>query len=445
MEIGLLQRQTTSLVMTQELRQALHLLQYSSVDVIAYLREQALENPLLELHERSTLSRERELDGTRPIRQTVSSDDKQAALQNVPQRGRTLADELHEQLIESPTLSENDKCELTYLIGNLREDGYLGEELPQLCADRKIAESEGERLLAILQSFEPAGVGARSLGECLALQLKRMPDCHPLAIDIVLNHLEALAARKWKQLAKQYGVAVQDIQQLYDQLKELDPKPGLRYSKETAIYVQPDVLMAKDESGKLLVFMNDDILPAIRVHEEYDHLLKQQVETSAYAKQKKQHVEWLKRSLEQRQQTVRRVAEVLASEQADYLLQPNGVLKPLTLNDVAQVLGIHESTVSRATANKYAQTPRGLVELKGLFSAHVSKSDTQLTNHHVKVWLKEMISVEDKSKPLSDQKLAEQLRIEKGVALSRRVVAKYRDELGILPSSKRKRYNERTG
>ncbi|WP_078392186.1 RNA polymerase factor sigma-54 [Shouchella patagoniensis] len=438
MEIGLYQKQTTNLVMTQELRQAIYLLQYSTMDVCSYLEEQALENPLLELREPAR----QENDEMSRFAPSMSSDEKHAALENLSTEVYSLNQHLRSQLVGISGLSQTTLQHLHYLIDSLRDDGYLSDSIERISTRLGIGHEAGERLLHLLQALEPAGVGARCLGECIALQLKKHSNVHPLAAEMALTEIGALAERKWKQLAKKFDISIQEIQLIYDQIKQMDPKPGLAFYQEPTVYAAPDVYIT-GHSNEVVVYLNSDVLPSIRIQEEYKRLLEEHDETKQYAKQKGQHVDWLKKSLEQRQQTILRVTEVLANVQRDYLFSQNGTLKPLTLFDIAQELDIHESTVSRATAHKYAQTPKGLIELKTLFTANISKTNGALTNQSVKAWLKELINAEDKQKPLSDQKLVERLKEDKQISLSRRVIAKYRDELGILSSAKRKRYDER--
>lgn len=434
MEIGLFQKQTTQLVMTQELRQAIHLLQYSTMDVWSYLEELALENPLLEL----VNSRHEQIGFELPS--SYTSDEKQAALENISRDSIDLSQHLKEQLMQFH-FSVADERFMIYLIDNLKEDGYL-IDFEQVCDRADVDIESGERLLNMLQSLEPAGIGARSLGECLALQLMKKSDMHPSAIDIVLNEIEDLASRKWKQLAKKYECTLFDIQLIYDQIKKLNPKPGLAYSSEPVIYIEPDVYITVIDND-LQVHLNQDVFPMMRIQAEYRDLLEQDESSKDYAKQQKNQVDWLKKSLKQREQTIIKVTEAIVQVQREYLLGHKAVLKPLTLFDIAEEIGVHESTVSRATVNKYAQTSKGLVELKSFFSSTLSKENEGLTHHSVKQWISEFIHTENKQKPLSDQQLVEQLQKEKQITVSRRVIAKYRDELGILSSTKRRRYEER--
>ncbi|WZY00528.1 RNA polymerase factor sigma-54 [Bacillus sp. FSL W7-1360] len=437
MELGLFQQQKMSLVMTQSLKQAIHLLQYSATDVMAYLEEQALENPLLEVVPLKETKRDDYIGQV-----TVSSDQKHAALENTARSYTTLYEALRFQVLDLAGVTKEEKKHLHYLIDCLQEDGYFRDDLADICEKRGLTLVDGEHLLALIQSLEPAGVGARSLGECLALQLVRIPDCDPLAPEIVRIHLECLAERKWRQLAQQFSVDIDRIQTIYDCVKTLHPKPGACFATEPTVYTVPDVYIMKEEN-ELLVAMNQTVLPTVRIQEEYRRLLFTNGETKAYAKEKAQHIEWLKKSLTYRTQTIERVVEMIARHQRHYLLHPQGQLRPLTLANVAEALDLHESTVSRATANKVVQTPRGTFWLKHFFTSNINKTSGMVTQQSVKQWLRETIAKEDRYQPLSDQSLTELLQEERGMTLSRRVVAKYRTELGILSSAKRRRYAER--
>lgn len=264
---------------------------------------------------------------------------------------------------------------------------------------------------------------------------------HPVTKAIILNDLEKLAARKWKELSKTYRVAMLDIQEIYDVIRTLQPRPGISFYTEPTVYIEPDVHFTLF-NGEILVSTSSTIVPTIEVNNEYKELLQLDQQTRRYCNEKEQQIEWLLTSLKQREKTILQVAEVISYIQAPYFMSKQGQLQPMTLQMIATELDIHESTVSRATANKYAQTPRGLIELKSLFSARASAINESISNSSVKSLLKQMIEIENKEKPLSDQQIVELLKTNEGISLSRRVIAKYRDELGILSSVKRKRYDD---
>ena len=428
MEMGLFLQQSTSLVMTQELKQAIQLLQFSSAEIRDFLKEQALENPLIELNDKVI---------SHPLfhqHEKITSDAKHRALENQP-ANKSLQDILVEQLSEMQ-INDRNREHLQYVIDSIDENGYLMISIEEFCTEQDLTVQLAESCIQMIQDMEPAGVGARDLGECLLLQLKRSTEKSELAEQIVANHMEQLAAKKWKELSAHYQVEVSDIQKVNDLILQLDPYPGRSYSKDLSHFVAADVAIMMNDDGEPVVTVIDSLLGSIKVNQEYKtQLMNSGGECADYAKAKTQEAQWLIQSLTQRQQTIRRAAEVIAVHQQSFLATKQGELNSLTLKEVALVMGVHESTVSRATSNKYAQTPRGLIELKSMFSSGYQSISKQT----LKAWLKEFIQNEDKHHPLSDQELVS-LYKQKDVDLSRRVIAKYRGELGIESSAKRKRY-----
>ncbi|MDV2886218.1 RNA polymerase factor sigma-54 [Alkalihalophilus pseudofirmus] len=445
MQFGLFQQQTTTLIMTQQLRQAINLLQYSTTDLSAFIHEQALENPLIDLQDQASMQAGSESSyiGASAPRSgsTRKSEDEASPIDYALVDHKSLSEHLVSQAGEI-ALSEELERQLQYFIFSLREDGYFCRPFEEVCSDLAISTEEGEDVLRILQSFEPAGVGARSLSECLLLQLKHLSNKAPLAEIIVSRHMEDLASKKWKTLAAELDVTMSDIQDVYDLIQTLDPRPGTQYSGEPTNYLIPDLSITW-KNGELFVQLIDDSLPPIRLNRDYEQLLHRsnQAEATEYAKQKYQQIQWLLKSIEQRQQTIKKVAEAIVRHQRNFFESKSGVLKPLTLKDIAEEIDMHESTVSRATTHKYAQTPRGLYELKAFFTSSVKNGFGESTSSQsIKELIKELIAGESKQKPLSDQKIVTWLESEKGITVSRRAIAKYRDELGIPSSSKRKRY-----
>ncbi|MFB4210440.1 RNA polymerase factor sigma-54 [Shouchella sp. JSM 1781072] len=433
MELGLFQKQTINLVMTHELRQAIHLLQYSTVDVRSYLEELALENPLLEIKKAFLQENQKQFSG-------VTSDEKHRALENTPEMNGTLKEFLADQLVDLG-LTSVEKNQMKRLIESLDDDGYLVETQAEYCKWLCCTEDEFDLLVKKLQSLEPAGVGAYSLAECLFLQIERLNLAHPKTEAIVLYELDKLAERKWKQLAKIYNITMLDVQEIYDLVRSLHPRPGASFYSAPTMYVEPDVYLTIHQD-ELVVTANSHMLPNIEMNQEYKQLLQVDQESRRYCHEKEQQIDWLLTSLKQREKTILQVAEVISNIQASYFLSKQGQLQPMTLQMIATELDIHESTVSRATANKYAQTPRGLIELKSLFSARASTQSEDVSNSSVKLMLKKLVEKENKEKPLSDQQIVEILMEHENISLSRRVIAKYRDELGILSSVKRKRYQD---
>lgn len=432
MELGfsLKQEQTLKLTLTPQLRQAIEILQLSSVELLEYLHEQQMENPMIELE--GLYYYIHDVPGvTAPREKGDSVADPQVA------SFLTLHERLEEQLMDFP-LTEELKAVCSFLIGNVDERGYLDISSHEAAAILGVEERVVEQAIAWLQQMDPPGVCARNLQECLLLQLRRTSPDDWLAIRLAEEALEELAQGKIQLLAQRYGVTPSEVQQAYDRIQALSPYPGLAYSAEAPRYLLPDVQIEK-VNGEYVVIMLDHWLPHFRINPGYHQLLQQSDQQVAdYLREKLNAALWIAKCIEQRRQTLYRVVECLVAEQKEFLEKGPAYLRPLTLKQVAEKLGMHESTVSRATSGKYAQTPLGLIELKAFFT-HSLGTEDDVSPERAKLRLKALIDGEDKRKPLSDQKLAELLAAE-GIPLSRRTVAKYREEMRIPSSAKRKRY-----
>ncbi|MFZ4450943.1 RNA polymerase factor sigma-54 [Salibacterium aidingense] len=448
LEMGLHQKQTMNLVMTQELRQAISLLQLSTLELNNYIEEAALENPLMEIEEQESPMREEPRYDMPVMWKDEPSDSQEYQDRDDFSPFDQLKDareRISDYLIHQIRLLPADPLELKllkYLAGNVSDQGYLEGTYEETAAVFSISPEQYEYAVARLQSLEPAGVAARSLGECLLLQLERISPRKPLTEKVVSEHLEALGERNWRSLADKLGVTLLDIQAVYDDIQELDPHPGAGFGGENPVRLVPDVYVER-EGERFTVRLHDEGLPRIRMNRHYRHLLEQKAEGEAaeYAKKKYKQLVWLLKSIDQRQQTIRSITEAIVEFQRDFFRDGSSAMKPLTLRDVAEEAEVHESTVSRTTTNKYVQTPHGLFELKYFFSAGMNNHEGEQTSTFaIKNMIKDVVKHEDKQKPLSDQKISSFIETEKGISVSRRAVAKYRDELSIPASSKRKRY-----
>jgi RNA polymerase sigma-54 factor len=302
-----------------------------------------------------------------------------------------------------------------------------------------------EKVLKVIQTFHPAGVAARNLAECLLLQLQAYGKQNPLAEAIIENHLDDLARGRLHKIAQTLSISVYEAQDICDMIKSLDPRPGLQYSDNNDIkYIIPDILVEKIE-GEYIVIVNDLHLPRLTVSQLYENILRQpemfSPEARKYMQDKMESAVWLIKSIEQRRMTLYRVARCIVDIQRDFLDKGVKHLKPITLKDVADIVQVHESTVSRATTNKYVQTPQGLFELKYFFSTGVVSYGTEnkVSSKSIKYMIDEIIKSEDPTRPLSDKAIAELIE-KKGIKISRRTVAKYRQEMGIASTITRKRY-----
>jgi RNA polymerase sigma-54 factor len=432
MRAELWQEQRLQLSLTKELVQAIELLQYSALDLEAFLYEQSLENPFLEIRRSRAQGRGGRTD----------KDPKQW-LENIGARTETLAGHLLAQL-PGLKLEKRDERAARYVIASLDEDGYLRVPLDELAARFSMSEQEAERGLRLVQTLDPPGVGARGLAECLLLQLKRRPERDELAETIVRDHFLPFAEKAWKALAKQLGVGLGELQRVFELIRTLDPRPGLQYANEAPPLVVPDLLVGRGPDGEWFIAYNEAVHPELGWNREYEQRVAASGDPQAerFAKEKYRQFAWLAKSLEQRKQTLLRLMAVIVERQRPCLEFGLAALKPMTMREVAEELGVHESTVSRAVRHKYVQTPFGTIELRRFFSNAATAKETieAASSAQVKAIIQELIAAEDRQAPLSDQQLADLLRGRYGIAISRRTVAKYREQLRIPSSAKRKQY-----
>ena len=329
-----------------------------------------------------------------------------------------------------------------FLIGNVDPDGCLRATLDEVCAAVPCAMETAEKALALLQSFDPCGVGGRDLAEILLLQARAANIATPLLVELVTHRFAELGSKPAALLARQMNVPVEEIQQALDWIRSLDPKPGRAYDSSRTIYVEPDVAVVKVEDEYVVLF-NDDGLPRLRVSALYRRMLLARDgaldgEGKSYLREKMRAAQWLLKSLDQRKRTIVRVAESIVKKQHEFFDYGVAYLKPLVLRDVAEDIGMHESTVSRVVSNKWMATPRGLVPMKFFFhSAIASSMGEDVSSLAVKGKIRSLVEAEDPAHPLSDARLAE-LLLRDGIRIARRTVAKYREELRIPASSIRR-------
>ncbi|AFM43418.1 RNA polymerase, sigma 54 subunit, RpoN/SigL [Desulfosporosinus acidiphilus SJ4] len=461
---GLSLEQTQKLIMTPELRQAITILQLSALELSTYVEEQLLENPLLETQE-ETLDAKGDSENNsaeeHPIedkwevdwhdyfhdqeenhirQERVTPDEKQRFdpfVAAAPTLQEYLLEQLHVQKI-SASLAVAE-----YIVGNLDDNGGLTLTLEDIARETQVTLEVAEKALAAVQALDPLGVGARSLEECLRLQLPLIPNC-PTELPELLKHLEDLAAGRLQKIAHTMKLSITRVQELADLLRKLDPKPGVRFSGPGDVrYIVPDVVI-EEVGGEFIILVNDVTVPRLGINKTYREALSHEGETDTrkFVEQKLNAAAWLIRSIEQRRLTLYKVANAIVKWQTDFLRHGIQYLKPLTLRDIAEEIGVHESTVSRATSHKYVQTPRGIYEFKFFFANGMGRghnNDSNITTEKIKLALREIISAENPKSPYSDQKLADLLKA-KDMEISRRTVAKYRDELGIPTTTVRKRY-----
>jgi RNA polymerase sigma-54 factor len=432
MKIGLIQEQSLKLKMTQELQQAITLLQYSSAELLSYVQEISMENPLIEVKETYSYSS--------PYRQSSAKSDKQSFIENSCKEKTSLREHLRNQLIDF-SMNKKERACLDLLIDAIDSNGYLKDDLENLASVLNVSEELLESKLYFLQSLEPAGVGARSLQECILLQLRRLPVRNVTAETIISDHFRSFAEKSWKDLSKKINVSINEIQEIQYLIKKLEPRPGLKYESDESTYVKPDIII-KRSNNELQIIYNDSLLPQLIFNQpiEPDGANTLDLETKDYYSKKLTQGKWLQKAIEQRKETMINVMKVITQKQKDYFIHGKSLLKPLTLKEIADTLEIHESTVSRTVKDKFVQTPHGLVSMKSFFSNKLDEVSGEISTTSVKIKLKELIDSEDKKKPLSDQKIANGLKDRYGITISRRTVTKYREQLNIPTSAIRKQY-----
>lgn len=345
-------------------------------------------------------------------------------------------------------------------IGNINEDGYLTCSLEEILSGindvvAKAAEREGYegdlpfytmaevlQALETVQALDPAGVGARDLRECLLLQLRDLKQEESLQYRLVRDAFEELIAHRWSEISKRYGISPADVQHASDEVAKLDPKPGLRYSSASDGYIVPDMVVEKID-GAYHVFVNDSNLPRLKISKAYQEIARDKKkfdgENKEFISSKLNSANWMIQAIEQRRQTMLKVMNYIVERQRDFFEKGVRALKPLTLREVADVIGMHESTVSRVTNEKYVQTPRGVLPLKFFFSSGLSTTGGEdVSARGIRDQIEKLVSNEDPRNPLTDQAIVQILQ-EGGVHIARRTVAKYRDQLGVLSARMRKR------
>jgi len=342
-------------------------------------------------------------------------------------------------------LNDEERRHAELIIGSLDDDGFLGTTVEDLAISTGEDLSSLKDVLATIQEFDPIGIAARNLNECLWLQLRRLGRGESLAATLVLHHLDQLAAHKYSDIAKALKTPIDQIEKESRLISTLDPKPGRRFAPDATSYVTPEVTIIRNDDNEYVVIMNNDYVPRLHVSEHYRSLMHDTGTTTdvkQYIRDKVRSSLFLIKSINQRQQTIFNIATEIVRVQKEFL--DNGIshLRPLTMAEVAAVVGVHETTVSRAISGKYMQTPRGTFEMKYFFTpGYKTASGQTVSNETIKDTIANMVAEEDSDAPLSDQSIAKKLE-DTGFKVARRTIAKYREELKILPSHLRKGYSK---
>lgn len=376
-----------------------------------------------------------------PLRASAEEEEKRQFMFDSLVAGTSLQEVLLEQVRESKLPKEQWPI-AEMLIGNVDEYGYLKATLEELSASTGVAAEQIEQVLKVIQSFEPAGVAARDLRECLMLQLERAGQQDSLEYRIVKDFMDALGKRRIPEIARGTGTEVDEVQDALENIARLEPRPGRAYLPDNDQYILPEVFVHRS-GDEYVVSTNNEHIPHLRISNTYKDLMAQgqnSPEVRNYIREKIRAGKFLIKSLHQRQQTILNIAREIVHRQREFMEKGVAFLKPLTMIQIAHVVGVHETTVSRAVSGKYMQTPQGIFEMKYFFTAGIQTANGDgLSNTSVKDMIADIFKAEDPGKPLSDQEVVKMLE-EKGIMIARRTVAKYRTELNILPSNLRKVY-----
>ncbi|PYK36664.1 MAG: RNA polymerase sigma-54 factor [Verrucomicrobia bacterium] len=353
----------------------------------------------------------------------------------------TLQQHLVAQLNQT-TLEADDRKAAELIIGNIDDNGFLQSTPEEMALSSGVPKEDFEKMLALIQSFSPRGVGARDLRECLLIQLQRDGRESSLEYRIVSEHMEDLGRRRFSEIARRMGISVEEVQSAADKIARLNPRPGQAFTAAPQNYVLPDATVEKVD-GDYQVVLNNEQIPHLRISNLYKDIIAQGnngAEVKDYIRDKIRSGKFLIRSIHQRQQTISNIAQQIVSRQRDFLEHGPSHLKPMTMAEIADAVGVHETTVSRAVSGKYMATPQGIFEMKYFFtSGYQTATGESMSNTSVKEAILDLVKHENGSAPLSDQQLVEILT-ERGIPIARRTVAKYRTELNILPSHMRRKY-----
>ncbi len=362
--------------------------------------------------------------------------------ENIVSRGMSLAEHLEWQL-KMENLSERELKIAEYIIHNINDDGYLEVEIPEIAKNLNVAVEDIDEIREVIMRLDPVGCGALNLIECLFAQARVQEERSPLLERIIRDHLEDLQNRSFDKIAKKLGVSIDQIKETSLLLQNFHPKPGRLIAPQETHYIVPDIYVV-EVAGEFVVQVNDDGIPRLKISKLYQEMIrkgatKKNDEASEFVKDKLRSAEWLIKSIQNRQRTIDKVAKAIVAKQQEFFKKGPKFLKPMILKDVANEIGMHESTVSRVTTNKYMHTPIGMFELKYFFNTGIGGKDggADVASEVLKMKIKTIFENENPAKPLSDQKVVEILERE-GITIARRTVTKYREMLDILPSSKRK-------
>jgi RNA polymerase sigma-54 factor len=493
MKTSLQLKMSQQLTMTPQLQQAIKLLQLSTLDLQQEIQQALDTNPMLEVKEDEAPIGEKQASDSNNETQTTSetatedaakelsvqetipdelavdsswddiythtptshglpSGDDDYNLENIYGTTDSLLDHLHWQLNLTP-MTDKDRVIAEAILESVNEEGYLSSSVDDIfegllddlsTEDNPLEEDELQAVLHRLQQFDPPGVCAADLADCLSIQLKQLPADVPhrdIAIKVVENHIELLGIKDFAQIMRKARIKENELREVFLLIQTLNPRPGNTIDTGKSEYVVPDVIVSKDlKNNRWLVELNPEIAPKLRVNSSYASMVKRADNSTdnTYLKDHLQEAKWFIKSLQSRNETLLKVATTIVEHQRGFLDYGDEAMKPLVLHDIAEAVDMHESTISRVTTQKYMHTPRGIFELKYFFSSHVSTdSGGECSSTAIRALIKKLIAAENTRKPLSDSKIANLLG-EQGIQVARRTIAKYREALHIPPSNERK-------
>ena len=478
-KLALQAKLSQKLILTPSLQQAIKLLPMSTLELAEMLNQELTENPLLEdevENQKEEASSNEEKTETAETQQTAETEEKAPdkdddsfseidyesffsdylddgyrprtpyevpelpPIENTLATSSSLADHLDWQLRMSS--AEALMLEIGHaIVGNVDDDGYLQASVEEICSMGNYKQADVDKALAVVQEFDPIGVAARDLRECLLIQLKHLDVEDPVVESMVANHLDLLQSHRFNELAKALGIPMDEVLERCEIIRRLDPKPGSKHNPKKSQYVTPDVYVVKVDD-KYEIVLNEDRLPQLRISSVYRRMLENKSAdneaTRSYVKEKLRNALWLIKSVDQRQKTIYKVSQSIVRQQKEFL--DNGLehLRPLVLRDVAIDIGMHESTVSRVVSNKYIHTVQGVFEMKYFFHSGIASTYGEaVSSVTIKQRIRKIVEEENTKRPLSDSKIVSILERE-GLRLARRTIAKYREELRIPPSNQRK-------
>ena len=469
-------RLTQQLIMTPQLQMAIKLLQLTRLELLSTINQELEENPTLEeeIHEadvdeyldEQTESKAADLPDTKEVtieekirddidwsnyideysssgRVHFETEKKESPnFESFVARKESLREHLLWQLLMTSPTEDEEKIG-SIIAGNLNKDGYLDASVEDIVRMSEIDTEKVEEILLLMQTFDPIGVCARDLSECLLIQARHFDLDDTIVTQIIKQHLNHLENKNYRAIAKSLKANIEDVISAINVIKSLEPRPGLPFTDEEPQYINPDVFVYKVED-EFIIWVNDDGMPRLHVNNFYKNAIRDgkrfSTEAKDYVQEKIRSATWLIRSIHQRQKTIFRVMESILKFQLGFFEKGISYLKPMVLRDVAEDIGMHESTISRVTTNKYAHTPRGIFELKYFFNSSIHRFNGEaIASASVQDKIRQIIENEDPKRPYSDDKISQLLK-EENISIARRTVAKYREIMRVLPSNKRKQF-----